>query len=80
MKAIKSISALHARKNLGQLLEAVYYQGTPYIIERAGRPMAAVVPLRQLEIWKEQEAKSKRLRRAGAEGKTTGSKSSDRRA
>jgi prevent-host-death family protein len=63
MKAVKKISALKARKNLGQLLEEVYYQGAQYVIERAGRPMAAVVPLRQLEEWKDQKATSKRIRR-----------------
>ena len=35
----------------GQLLEEVYYQGDKYVIERAGRPMAAVVPVWQLEEW-----------------------------
>jgi prevent-host-death family protein len=47
----KTISALKARKNLGELLEEVYYRGDQYIIERAGKPMAAVVPLAQLEAW-----------------------------
>jgi prevent-host-death family protein len=47
----KKVSALKARRNLGQLLESVYYRGDQYIIERAGRPMAAVVPLWQLEAW-----------------------------
>ena len=50
----KTISALRARKNLGELLEEVYYRGDQYIIERAGKPMAAVVPLSQLEAWQEQ--------------------------
>ena len=50
----KTISALKARKNLGELLEEVYYRGDQYIIERAGKPMAAVVPLSQLEAWQEQ--------------------------
>ncbi len=45
----KRINALKARKNLGQLLEEVYYKGDQYVIERAGRPMAAVVPVWQLE-------------------------------
>jgi len=45
----KRVTALKARKNLGQLLEEVYYKGDQYIIERAGRPMAAVVPVWQLE-------------------------------
>lgn len=43
------MNALKAQKNLGQLLEEVYYKGDQYVIERAGRPMAAVVPLWQLE-------------------------------
>ena len=47
----KKISALKARQNLGQLLEKVFYQGDQFIVERAGRPMAAVVPLWQLEEW-----------------------------
>ena len=48
---IKKVSALKARQNLGQLLEEVYYKGDQYVIERAGKPMAAVVPLWQLEEW-----------------------------
>ena len=47
MKARKHITALKARRNLGQILEEVYYRGRSYVIERAGRPMAAVVPLSQ---------------------------------
>jgi prevent-host-death family protein len=50
---LKTISALKARKNLGELLEEVYYRGDQYIIERAGKPMAAVVPLTQLQAWQE---------------------------
>lgn len=46
---VKKMSALSAQKNLGQLLEQVCYKGDQYVIERAGRPMAAVVPLWQLE-------------------------------
>lgn len=46
---VKKVNALKARKNLGQLLEEVYYKGDQYVIERAGRPMAAVVPVWQLE-------------------------------
>jgi prevent-host-death family protein len=48
---VKKVNALKARQNLGQLLEEVYYQGDQYVIERAGKPMAAVVPLWQLEEW-----------------------------
>lgn len=48
---LKKVNALKARQNLGQLLEEVYYKGDQYIVERAGRPMAAVVPIWQLEQW-----------------------------
>lgn len=46
---VKKVNALNARKKLGQLLEEVYYKGDQFVIERAGRPMAAVVPVWQLE-------------------------------
>ena len=45
----KTISAVQARGKLGQILEEVYYRGDQYIIERAGKPMAAVVPIEQYE-------------------------------
>jgi prevent-host-death family protein len=48
---VKKITAVKARKNLGQLLEEVYYRGDHYVIERAGKPMAAVVPVWYLEEW-----------------------------
>jgi len=46
---VKKINALKARQNFGQMLEEVYYKGDRFVIERAGKPMAAVVPLWQLE-------------------------------
>ena len=46
---VKKVTALNVRKKLGQLLEEVYYKGDQFVIERAGRPMAAVVPVWQLE-------------------------------
>lgn len=45
----KTINAGKARVNFGQMLDEVYYKGDQFIIERAGKPMAAVVPLSQLE-------------------------------
>ena len=47
----KKINAMKARQNFGQLLEEVYYRGEQFVIERAGKPMAAVVPLSVLEQW-----------------------------
>ena len=53
----KTVTAVRARGKLGQMLEEVYYRGDHYIIERAGKPMAAVVPIEQYEQWRrEREA------------------------
>jgi prevent-host-death family protein len=46
---IKTLTAIKARQNLGEVLEEVYYNGNQFIIERAGKPMAAVVPLWQVQ-------------------------------
>jgi prevent-host-death family protein len=47
----KKISAMEARKNLGQLLEETYYRGDVFVIQRAARPMAVLVPLAQYQQW-----------------------------
>ena len=38
-----------ARKNLGELLEGVYYRGDEVIVERAGKPMGVLIPIAQYE-------------------------------
>ena len=48
---VKKVNALKARQNFGQMLEEVYYKGDQFVMERAGKPMAAVVSLWQLEAW-----------------------------
>ena len=40
----RRISAVEARKRLGEILEGVYYRGDEVVIERAGKPMAVVIP------------------------------------
>jgi len=50
---LKKVNALKARQQFGQILEEVYYNGDQFVIERAGKPMAAVVPLWQLEAWQQ---------------------------
>ena len=53
----KRVNAVKARRSLGQILEEVYYRGDQYIIERSGKPMAAVVPVEQYDQWRrEREA------------------------
>src|SRR6266851_10083181 len=53
MDVVKKVNALKARQQLGQLLEEVYYRGDQYIIERAGKPMAAVVPVWFVDAWQQ---------------------------
>jgi prevent-host-death family protein len=45
----RHVSAVDARKRLGEILESVYYRGDEVIIERAGKPMAVVIPAQQYE-------------------------------
>jgi prevent-host-death family protein len=45
----KKINAMTARQSFGHLLNEVFYRGDQFIIERDGRPMAALIPLPQLE-------------------------------
>ncbi len=45
----RKISAVEARKKLGEILESVYYRGDEVVIERAGKPMAVVVPAERYE-------------------------------
>jgi hypothetical protein len=47
--SVRKINALKARQTLGTLLEEVFYRDEHFIIERAGKPMAALVPLSLLE-------------------------------
>jgi prevent-host-death family protein len=49
----KIINAMEARRNFGQNLEQVFYNGDQFIIERAGKPMAALVPISLLEKWQQ---------------------------
>ena len=45
----RTLSAVEARKRLGEILEGVYYRGDEVVIERAGKPMAVVIPARLYE-------------------------------
>jgi len=45
----RTISAVEARKRLGEILESVYYRGDEVVIERAGKPMAVVIPSSRYE-------------------------------
>ena len=45
----RKVSAVEARKRLGEILESVYYRGDEVVIERAGKPMAVVIPAARYE-------------------------------
>ncbi len=46
---LKKISAMKARQNLGQIMNEVSLKGDDYIIERAGKPLVAVVSLEKFQ-------------------------------
>jgi prevent-host-death family protein len=52
---LKKISAMKARQNLGQLLNEVSLRGDSYIIERAGKPLAALVDLERFQQLQEDQ-------------------------
>jgi len=45
----RKLSAMEARQRFGEVLEGVYYRGDEVVIERAGKAMAAVVPIERYE-------------------------------
>ena len=45
----RRISAVEARKRLGEILESVHYRGDEIVIERAGKAMAVVIPAERYE-------------------------------
>ena len=53
MVMLKKISAMKARQNLGQLLNEVSIRGDSFIIERAGKPLAALVDMGRFQQLQE---------------------------
>ena len=45
----RTISAMEARQHFGEVLEGVRYRGDEVVIERAGKPMAVVIPTERYE-------------------------------
>jgi len=57
---VKTISALEVRAKFGQVLDEAA-AGERFIVERAGAPVAAIVPLRDLEATDPAQVKARRL-------------------
>ena len=54
---LKKISAMKARQNLGQIMNEVSLRGDDYIIERAGKPLVAVISMEKFQaLQKDQDA------------------------
>ena len=51
---LRTINALKARRNLGQLLEEVFYKGDQFVIQRAGKSMAVVISPSEYEAYRKQ--------------------------
>ena len=49
----KRINAMTIRKNLGEVLEGVYYRGDEVIVERGGKPMGVLIPISQYDRIKQ---------------------------
>jgi len=62
MKVLKKISAVKARQNLGQVMNEVALKEDDYIVERAGKPLVAIVSMATYQrLRKEREAVFKEL-------------------
>ena len=46
---LKKISAMKARQNLGQLMNEVALRRDDYIVERAGKPVVAVIAIEKYQ-------------------------------
>lgn len=57
---MKTISALEVRARFGQVLDEAA-AGERFIVERAGTPVAAIVPLRDLEAGAPEAVRLRRL-------------------
>jgi len=64
---VKRLNALKVRQNLGQVLDEAYYQNQSVIIERAEKPMAAIVPIGEFLTWQERKAQLSQIIKIAAE-------------
>ncbi len=42
---LKTVSAIKVRQNLGQVMNEVALKDDEYIVERAGKPLVAIIPI-----------------------------------
>jgi len=53
---LKKVSAIKVRQNLGQVMNEVALKSDEYIVERAGKPLVAIIPVEKyLSMKKERD-------------------------
>lgn len=50
----RKLGLAKAREKFSEIIEQVQYQGESFVINRHGKPAAAVVPIEVYENWKQQ--------------------------
>ena len=50
-KKNKTISAMKVRQNLGRIMNEVSLRDEDYVVERAGKPLVAIVPFEQYRFF-----------------------------
>ena len=64
MEMLKKISAMKARQNLGQIMNEVALRGDDYIIERAGKPLVAIINIEKYRrLQQDQESALQSVRK-----------------
>ncbi len=56
----KKVPALKARQTLGEIMNAVALRGDDYVIERAGKPMVALISMGKYGVLKSNRDKLKK--------------------
>ena len=58
---LKTVTAIKARQNLGQVMNEVCLKNDEYIIERSGKPLVAIIPIEKYLNMKSNRAEFFRL-------------------
>ena len=57
---LKKLSAMKARQNFGQVMNEVSLKGDDYIIERAGKPLVAIISMEKYRILQKEREEALR--------------------
>lgn len=57
----KTISAIKVRQNLGQVMNEVALKNDEYIVERAGKPLVAIIPIERYQGIKKERGEFFRM-------------------